>query len=339
MPTPSNGYAIATISALKAIANTDRTNGYSRLVLSINAWYTFNSASTATGDDNDVVVPADNPASGRWLKTAASLGGAIASSQKGAANGVATLDQNALIPDSQISSAITRDTELQAGLETKIASSQKGAANGVSSLDSNAIIPITQIPLILPVATTIDYEGAILSSGILNENGLIWLLLDGATIGNAASGATRYANAKAQTLFEKLWNNPNLAIFTSTGASSTKGTTALEDFTANKRLALPDARGRSILSAGTASGLTARTWGQIGGAETHTLSTSQIPAHTHGLSEFKYTSGGANVIKILIDGTGPGIAQQSDPTGGGSAHNNMQPFYVSSGKLILAGKA
>lgn len=44
---------------------------------------------------------------------------------------------------------------------------------------------------------------------------------------------------------------------------------------------LPDLRGRSPIGAGTGSGLTARTLGTNYGAETHTLSTSELPSHTH----------------------------------------------------------
>jgi len=46
----------------------------------------------------------------------------------------------------------------------------------------------------------------------------------------------------------------------------------------------PDLRGRFVLSSGQGSGLTNRTLGQTGGAETVTLSNSQIPNHTHSLS-------------------------------------------------------
>lgn len=302
MPIPSTGYAIPTITALKTIAPTDRTNGYTRLVLSSNAWYTFNSASTAAGDDLDVVVPADNPTSGRWLKTRASLEGAIASSEK-------------------------------------------GVANGVPTLDTNALIPVVQIPLILPVSTTIDYEGTI-SGGILTENNLIWLLLDGATIGNATSGATRYADAKARSLFEKLWSNPNLAIFTAAGGASTKGASATADFDASKRLALPDPRGRTILAAGTGSGLSLRTWGETGGAERHTLQINEIPSHNHPRTNttqqdlWGYNPANPTAKVTLSDaGNLPFSGTQLNDTGGGNAHNNMQPYYVSSGKLILAGRS
>ena len=45
---------------------------------------------------------------------------------------------------------------------------------------------------------------------------------------------------------------------------------------------LPDMRGRAPLGAGTGAGLTARTFGQQVGAESHTLTAAQMPAHNHG---------------------------------------------------------
>lgn len=44
---------------------------------------------------------------------------------------------------------------------------------------------------------------------------------------------------------------------------------------------LPDMRGRTPIGTGTGTGLTGRNLGQTGGAETHTLTTSQMPSHTH----------------------------------------------------------
>ncbi|BAY64994.1 phage tail collar domain-conataing protein [Calothrix brevissima NIES-22] len=48
---------------------------------------------------------------------------------------------------------------------------------------------------------------------------------------------------------------------------------------------VPDLRGRGLIGAGQGSGLTNRTLGQSGGQETVTLSTSQIPSHTHGIND------------------------------------------------------
>jgi microcystin-dependent protein len=47
---------------------------------------------------------------------------------------------------------------------------------------------------------------------------------------------------------------------------------------------LPDLRGRLPMHAGTGPGLTPRSMGQAGGAETTTLTVQQLPAHTHALN-------------------------------------------------------
>lgn len=47
--------------------------------------------------------------------------------------------------------------------------------------------------------------------------------------------------------------------------------------------ALPDLRGRVAVHPGTGPGLSPRIVGQRGGAETQTLSVSQLPPHTHSL--------------------------------------------------------
>lgn len=65
------GYAIANLTALKALTSSQRTDGYARLVESDttnkSAWYIYFSSSTATADGDLVVLPDDSL--GRWLKT------------------------------------------------------------------------------------------------------------------------------------------------------------------------------------------------------------------------------------------------------------------------------
>lgn len=83
-----------------------------------------------------------------------------------------------------------------------------------------------------------------------------WLIEDGKTIGNGASGATGRANSDTETLFTHLWTqftNTELPIQTSAGAASTRGSTAAADYAANKRLPLFDSRSRFLR--GSDSGL------------------------------------------------------------------------------------
>lgn len=72
---PQAGYAIASITDLKAIGPEHRTEGYARLVIEKDAWYLFRSDLSNAGDDDLIVVPDDNPVSGRFIKSGGSNNG------------------------------------------------------------------------------------------------------------------------------------------------------------------------------------------------------------------------------------------------------------------------
>jgi microcystin-dependent protein len=90
---------------------------------------------------------------------------------------------------------------------------------------------------------------------------------------------------------------------------------------------IPDLRGRSQIGSGQGSSLTNRTLGQIGGAETHTLTVNEIPPHTHAVPRNSGNSG--NVTWGFSSIFNPANAtEQTRSTGDGQPHNNMQPFSV-----------
>lgn len=111
---------------------------------------------------------------------------------------------------------------------------------------------------------------------------------------------------------------------------------------------LPDLRGRTAIGAGTGAGLTARTLGDLIGAETHRLteaelaththgaSTNSTGAHTHSLSPGVITVGTNPAFTNSLQGIGSGLTQTGSAgshshtvtvnnAGSGSAHNNMPP--------------
>lgn len=91
----------------------------------------------------------------------------------------------------------------------------------------------------LPTGSEIGFWGSVAPAG--------YVLASGRTIGNAASGGTERANADTEALFTLLWNSTaqaELPIQTSAGGASTRGASAAVDFAANKRMPLPDLRGR-----------------------------------------------------------------------------------------------
>jgi len=90
---------------------------------------------------------------------------------------------------------------------------------------------------------------------------------------------------------------------------------------------VPDLMGRAPIGYGDSadSGITTRsTIGAKVGAETHTLTTAEIPAHTHSSLQLGNAGGstGLPVTGTVTTDTTTGS------TGGGGAHNNMQPSTV-----------
>ena len=86
----------------------------------------------------------------------------------------------------------------------------------------------------------------------------------------------------------------------------------------------PDLRGRFVVGHHDSNG--DYDVGDTGGAETVTLTTDQIPAHTHNVrtSQGIYYSGGGGYIQPLSSS----VSQVSTSTGGGQAHENRPPFYA-----------
>lgn len=84
---------------------------------------------------------------------------------------------------------------------------------------------------------------------------------------------------------------------------------------------LPDLRDKFLMGASGTHAV-----GTTGGEAAHTLTLGEIPSHSHGLSQIKFTAGGANTLRPLIDGMGSGVTQTTDPAGGGGSHNNLPPY-------------
>ena len=103
--------------------------------------------------------------------------------------------------------------------------------------------------------------------------------------------------------------------------------------------ALPDCRGRINASIGQGVGLTNRTSGQVIGAETHKLSTDEMPSHSHGQYVTANNSGTGIRRDYGSDGACSKYPQgiSTDNTGGGLPHNNMQPTIFLGNTFIYAG--
>jgi microcystin-dependent protein len=113
--------------------------------------------------------------------------------------------------------------------------------------------------------------------------------------------------------------------------------------------ALPDLRSRVPLHQGNGPGLSNRVIGQQGGSEQVTLTTGQMPAHTHAQRASKAAaqaaagSSGSVLAAAAVNlyGNGPpttpmaagGIAS----SGGGQPHENMAPFQAMNYIISLYG--
>jgi microcystin-dependent protein len=141
----------------------------------------------------------------------------------------------------------------------------------------------------VPPGTIAMYAGSAAPSG--------WLLCDGSSY-----STTTYANLYG-------------AIGTTYGSGS--GT-----------FKVPNMQCRFPLGAGSSTGLTTRTLGATGGEEAHTLTTAELPAHTHTQTQVWYTSGSFSTV--AVGGPYPLDAGPRDTqsTGGGAAHNTVPPFLV-----------
>lgn len=210
------------------------------------------------------------------------------------------------------------------------------AGQSASDVNLNALVAAFTEAVKALGATTGDVKPSIQStlSG--------WVLCNGQTIGNASSGANGRANSDCQNLFTLLWNqtaNENIPIFTSTGAFSTRGVSASADWSANKRLLLPDLRGRAIIGldnmggAGAAGRVIANASNgsfaasamcAAGGEGTHVQTIAEMANHDHTMNYSPDATANGSSNHPNPNGYGA-FVKTSNKTGSSSPMNIVQP--------------
>ena len=108
--------------------------------------------------------------------------------------------------------------------------------------------------------------------------------------------------------------------------------------------ALPNLQGRVPISSGQGSGSNF-TIGQTGGAETHTVSLSEMPAHSHSVTGTA-TAGSlpnaagnmlANSAMYISTGNATLAGAAFSNVGGSQPHTNIQPYLVINWVIALQG--
>lgn len=249
-------------------------------------------------------------------------------------------------------------SDTDTGFYRKAANTIGVAAGGteVGTIDSNGFNTSLGVLVPIPTGVMLPYGATTAPTG--------WVRCNARTIGNASSSATERANADTETLFTFLWTNYSDSVC---AVSSGRGISAAADFAASKTITLPDLRGRGFFglddmgnSAASRLGtvITSQTTnGASGGAETVTLTESQLPSHTHTLSATTGAAGGHSHTIDTSNGSsfgGGGIGNSANNTNGpsnsgaviavadhthtlsgttssvgsGAAHSNMPPAFL-----------
>lgn len=192
---------------------------------------------------------------------------------------------------------------------------------------ATALLPVYTTAL-LPTGMVIPFLSRSAPTG--------WVTASGKTIGTTASGATERANPDTANLYNFLWTNytnSELPIQDSAGTPTTRGVSASADYSANKRLPIPDLRGRTIFGLDDIGGSAASriaggtTLGGTGGNASITLTEGQLPAHTHDVDVPGET---ATSAATGADVSTPAVAAAvtSDSVGDGDPINILNPYFL-----------
>lgn len=142
----------------------------------------------------------------------------------------------------------------------------------------------------LPSGTSLEFAGSVLPAGFLWEDGTVYL----------------------RSAYPRLF----AAIGTSWNTGGELGT----------QFRVPNRKGRVGVGRDAAQ-TEFDVLGETGGAKTHTLSVAEMPSHSHRARIGNVSPGDGSGFRYSNNDTGMGVVQ-NEATGGGGAHNNLQPYAV-----------
>lgn len=201
----------------------------------------------------------------------------------------------------------------------------------------------------IPAASVLGTTGTSLGNPTFDNTTEIWtlnahgLLADDIVHLTNSGGTlpTGYAINTVYFVVNRTTNTFQLSL--TRGGSAVNGTTnGTGTQTVHNKFQLPDVRGMALaaldnlggssanrVTSASTNGANASVLGGKFGAQTHTLSQSEMPAHTHARPNDNGGSGGAGRRWIFIDGDMIGSTtnnnSNTDSTGGGAAHSNTPP--------------
>lgn len=157
---------------------------------------------------------------------------------------------------------------------------------------------------------------------IYNSNNVSgWVIMNNGTIGDASSGATNRANSDCQNLFITLWGQVG---DTYAPVSGGRGSSALNDWNAHKRIQLLDSLGGKFIA--NAFGIYGM--GQTGGASAVSLSSTNNGQHDHVVTvQGASGAGGAAGFQGGSTTTNPQVVT-SAKSGNGSSFPILPPFFA-----------
>lgn len=134
-----------------------------------------------------------------------------------------------------------------------------------------------------------------------------------------------YGQAVSRTTYASLF----AAIGTTHGVGDGSSTFNLPDLRGRVPAGKDDMGGSAASRLTTAAGgVDGATLGAVGGSQTHTLITAEMPSHTHTDSTVLLSTLVGHTPDPYVTGAVSLTSQASGSTGGGSAHKNVQPSVV-----------